>query len=524
MDLLNNNGHVIKDKVLINKSRTNDWDIAHNHLDISLSKEYIEPNLESKLFEVHKYGIKTKSLENDYLQNWPQPKEIYDNLVWHLNENFSQLRKAKEAVIRKVGIENCKIKIAIIDTGYQPGHPALPEGFETPKGISFINGETNQAAIDISTGTIAEQNGHGTATIAILGGKNVDIRISTQSYKGEFGAIPFAEIIPIRICDTVALIRTSGFVDAVEYAINQGCEVISMSMAGAPTKAWATVVNKAYENGVVLVTAAGNSWFKGLASISPKRVLYPARWDRVIAATGVAYNHLPYAMEAQTKLMGGNSEYMQGNYGPLSAMKSAIAAYTPNTTWATLNDKRYPFRINGAGTSSATPQIAAAAALWIIYHREKLENLLKNKPTESWKKVEMVKNALFSMADKSHPEYSKYFGKGILKSFDALSFDPSTTGLEKAKDATVSLWGIIDLLGVVLRLKSGNNEEMITRGEMFGVEILQEMHKNQKLYKFLDSDETYIWTVEEKNEIVTVLLDSPNISLRLKDYLRQGTL
>ena len=48
-------------------------------------------------------------------------------------------------ILKKVG-KNCKIKIAIIDTGYQEGHPALPNGFDIPRGISFIKGEENQPA------------------------------------------------------------------------------------------------------------------------------------------------------------------------------------------------------------------------------------------------------------------------------------------------------------------------------------------------------------------------------------------
>lgn len=517
MELLNINGEKIQ--VLKTKDFSNDWDVAHNHLDASTSKEFFEPNIESTLFGEQVSALKLKSSENGYLESWPQPNETKDNLVWYLTDNFSQLQKAKDEVLGKVGKENCRIKIAIIDTGYQEGHPTLPKGFDTPQGISFIKGEENKPAIDKNAGTIAEQNGHGTATMSILAGKEVDIQVSGQNYKGDFGAIPFAEIIPIRICETVALIRTSAFVDAVEYAINQGCEVISMSMAGAPTKAWATVVNKAYENGVVLVTAAGNSWYRGIASVSPKRLLYPARWDRVIAATGVSYNKKPYVMEAQLKEKGGSSEDMQGNYGPESAMKSALAAYTPNTTWATLNDKNNPFRLNGGGTSSATPQIAAAAALWIVRYRKEIETLLKDRPTEKWKKVEMVKNALFSSADNSYSESKKYFGQGTLKAFDSLSVAPFKQGLKKADEATVSLWGILDLLGLLLRLKSGNNEEMIIRGEMFGVEILQELHNNPKLHKFLDYDETYIWTPEEKEEIKRELLASTNTSTRLKEYL-----
>ena len=517
MELLNNNGEIVQ--VFKTKDVSNYWDIAHNHLDASVTKEFFEPDIESTLFREQVSVLKLKSSENGYLERWPQPNELKDNLVWYLNDNFSQLRKAKDEVINKVGEENCRIKIAIIDTGYQEGHPALPKGFDNPQGISFIKGEENNPAIDKNSGTIAEQNGHGTATMSILAGKEVDIEVSGQRYTGNFGAIPFAEIIPIRICETVALIRTSAFVDAVDYAINQGCEVISMSMAGAPTKAWATVVNKAYENGVILVTAAGNSWYRGIASVSPKRLLYPARWDRVIAATGVSYNNKPYVMEAQLKEKGGSSEDMQGNYGPKSAMKSALAAYTPNTTWATLNDKNNPFRLNGAGTSSATPQIAAAAALWIVRYRKEIDALLKDRPTEKWKKVEMVKNALFSKANTSYPESKKYFGQGTLKAFDALSILPLTVGLKKAKKAKVSLWGILDLLGLLLRLKEGDNEEMITRGEMFTVEILQELHNNPNLHKFLDYDETYIWSSEEKYEIKKELLTSSDISERLREYL-----
>jgi subtilisin family serine protease len=292
-------------------------------------------------------------------------------------------------------------------------------------------------------------------------------------------------------------------------------------MGGAPTKAWATVVNKAYENGVVLVTAAGNSWYRGLASASPKRLLYPARWDNVIAATGVAYNKKPYVMEAQVKFKGGSDEDMQGNHGPESAMKTALAAYTPNTTWATLNDKENPFSLKGGGTSSATPQIAAAAALYIVNYRQEIETLLKDQPTQKWKKVEMVKNALFSSADKSYAESKKYFGQGTLRAFEALNVKPTIAGLKKAEAASVMLWGILDLLGLLVRLKSGNNQELFVRGEMFGLEILQEMHTNPHLHKFLDYEDTYIWSAEEKEELKRELLASNTISERLRNYLTQ---
>ena len=357
---------------LITVQHNNPWDAAHEYRTEHDLKIYVEPDLDNDLYETENPSTLTpKSIVSGYLKKWPVPPEITDKFVWHLQSDFSELKEASAMVWEKIKKEKC-IKIAHIDTGYQPGHPALPKHLNT--GISFVKGEEGRAAIDTTRHTLAEQDGHGTATMSILAGQNIFYNTDGITYKGDFGAIPFAEVIPIRISDTVGLIRSHNFVKAVEYAVQQGCEVISMSMAGAPTKAWADVVNKAYDAGVTLVTAAGNSWNKGGKKLLPKRLLYPARWDRVIAATGVTSNQFPYIFEAQLSLKSEGGETMQGNYGPSKAMKTAIAAYTPNTPWATMNEAKQGFyyRLDGGGTSTATPQIAAAAALWLSYYREEL--------------------------------------------------------------------------------------------------------------------------------------------------------
>ncbi len=50
---------------------------------------------------------------------------------------------------------------------------------------------------------------------------------------------------------------------------------------------------------------------------------------------------------------------MQGNYGPAEKMATALGAYSPNVPWAQI-DCGSIIDMNGAGTSAATPQIAAA--------------------------------------------------------------------------------------------------------------------------------------------------------------------
>ncbi len=490
------------------------WDAAHQYRQKTGYKGFAEPNIINSLYENYvDNSLITKSIEGPYLQNWPSPPEIENSIIWHLLDDFSQLRKAKERVWNKVQKDRC-IKIAHIDTGYQPNHPGLPK-FMT-KGVSFLKDENKAPAIDVTKGSFQEQDGHGTATMSILAGKKISINHNGITFNDELGAIPFAEIIPIRICDTVALIRSQNFVKAIDYAIDIGCEVITMSMAGAPTNQWANAINRAYEAGVTVVTAAGNSWNREAKRLLPKKTLYPARWERVISATGVTANHLPYVFKAQIIAKTEGGETMQGNFGPKKVMDSSIAAYTPNTIWATMNQSKDNifYRLDGGGTSSSTPQIAAAAALWLSFHREKIESNLD--PAEKWKKVEAVKYALFNSADKSYEKYKKYYGQGILKANDSLDVFPNWDILKKSKKAKCSLNGILDLLGIMLRLKGDQNR---SKEEMYSTEILQLLHMEPSLHAYLNIDEEETWSSKQKREIIEKLIGLENTSNSLKKHL-----
>ena len=89
-------------------------------------------------------------------------------------------------------------------------------------------------------------------------------------------------IVPVRIANSVVHFGTGAVAQGIDYAVSIGADVVSMSMGGLPSQAWADAVNKAYEAGVVVVCAAGNN-FGGLPT---SLVVYPARFDRVIAACG----------------------------------------------------------------------------------------------------------------------------------------------------------------------------------------------------------------------------------------------
>ena len=148
-------------------------------------------------------------------------------------------------------------------------------------------------------------------------------------------------------------------------------------MGGLPSQAWAEAVDDAYLAGLCLCAAGGNR--KG--SSPPKTLVYPARYHRVIAVTGVMADHGPY------RDLDGLA--LEGSFGPGSAMTTALAAYTPNIPWPKYGCAEIT-RLNGEGTSAATPQVAAAAALWIEKHKGVLR--------ADWRRVEAVRHALFSTA------------------------------------------------------------------------------------------------------------------------------
>src|SRR5205823_7774456 len=132
------------------------------------------------------------------------------------------------------------------------------------------------------------------------------------------------------------------------------------SMGGIASAACADAVNALYDRGVFVVTAAGNN----SGNLPSRFTVYPARFNRVVAACGVMADGRPYADLPIRK--------MAGCYGPPTKDATSIAAYTPNVPWAKF-DCRDTVDMDGGGTSAATPQVAAAAALWMQKNKAALE-------------------------------------------------------------------------------------------------------------------------------------------------------
>ena len=229
-------------------------------------------------------------------------------------------------------------------------------------------------------------------------------------------------------------LTTGTMVQGFGYAREHGAHVLSMSMGGLSSQALVDAVNLAYEAGMVMVTAAGNN-FAGVPS--PKSIVFPARLRRVLAACGVMSDGRPYA--------GLRFGTMQGNFGPPSKMDTALGAYTPNVPWAQIDCEKI-VDMDGAGTSSATPQIAAAVALWLGEHWDTVSQY-----SEPWMRVAAVRAAFFEKALKStakmgHDETFQKIGQGVMQADAALSVQPKAESeLTKLPPAEAS-WSWLNVI------------------------------------------------------------------------------
>ena len=414
----------------------NDWDLAHalykDLKDKGQSVNSIEPNqphlnLINLMEELAKSTEELNPPDDIWIENWPHPAELNGNFDWHLKK--SELADARDAIIALDNFVLDPIRIAHIDTGHSLKGTFSPNRLIKEKCKSFIPGEENNPGYDLYFGAWeqpVQMQGHGPSTLSLLAGPYLKKGQAPGDFEGYAGAIPFAEVYSLRIADAVILLKTRAFEKAIYHAVDVlKCEVITMSMGGAASHRWADAINYAYERGVTVVTAASNSFEDGiLGSIAPKCVVYPARFERVICAVGISYNKQPYVFEANDWPTTGK-EKMQGSWGPPSAMKYSIAAYTPNVPWINApKDKKTgeiteSYEMKGAGTSSATPQVAAAAGLWILKYRDQLKNY-----RGTWRQVEAVREALFCSADRLNHKFDTYLGKGALRAMNALNTPP----------------------------------------------------------------------------------------------------
>ena len=469
------------------------WDLAHKRVADQLGVAdsdvvFAEPDLvhtiyqdpsESQAAGLRAVGDNCQALDQDGKNG----EALGPVVAWHLTGDFSQLAKARDAVT----FTEPRTRIAHLDTGYYGAHVSLPRNINKELQRNFVgkDGKPSSAEDPDNKILLLDNSGHGTGTLSILAGGTIADLGSI-----DMGGAPEAEVVPLRIADTVVLLHTSNFARALGYATDIQCDVLSMSMGGLPSDAWREAIDRAYLSGLCMVTAAGNNF----AGLPTRNVVYPARYHRVICACGVMANGNPYAFL--------HNRAMEGNFGPDKVMGHALSGYTPNIPWAVYGCPTI-VRRNGGGTSSATPQVAAAAALWLEKY--------KNELPRDWRRVEAVRKALFTTAHKGN---ANQVGNGVVRAFDALAVRPDLTLAQSKSDKdSFSFFRVITGLGIV---------EPSPRERMFNLELAQRWLLNSELQEIIpDPDETSEIGRRDLERVMEAIIEDKDASLALRRHVAE---
>jgi hypothetical protein len=423
--------------------------------------------------------------------NWP-PNEL-DGAPWDWHLYKSKLKEARDSL---GVVQGNVVRVGHLDTGYSNRHETKPRNLRTDLAVNLVEGGTN--AVDPAEDQPLSNllfPGHGTLTIALLAGGHCSIT------NNDLGGAPFAEVVPIRLANSVVQFASSAIHDAILRAVGLGCHVITLSMGGLPCQSWAAAVNNAYDAGCTICAAAGSN----MGGFPTHDTVWPAKFKRVVAVCGATHSGTIYFDPRYN----GRFWMIEGNFGPDSGdiMEHQIAAYVPNVLKAMLStdlNDHSAYTIDGnAGTSGATPQVAAAAALYFQKYFDILVQL------DGWKRVEAVRNALFVRAD---PADEKFFGRGYLNAECALR-EPVNTTLPKTSEDEVSFLPLTQMSG----WENLAGEHQL----MFATEAAQITHSYSKLAELFQVNlPSASLSNRVIKQITDLLLSSSGTSMELRKFLQ----
>lgn len=246
------------------------------------------------------------------------------------------------------------VNLCVLDTGFCANHPDF-EG-RNIEGKSFIDDEVWHL----------DGNGHGTHCIGTAAG-NID-KTSGKRY----GIAKEANIKVGKVLSDSGSGSTSGIIEAINWAIERGFQVVSMSLGSRtqinekPSPIFEHIGKKALENNCLLIAAAGND-SRRPNMIRP--VSSPAN-AKSILSVGALDSNLHVASFSNA----GINDSDGGEINIAAPGVNVFSSYSTNS-----RDGQLHKRISG--TSMATPHVAGIAALLF----EKYPNATAK---EIWEKLE----------------------------------------------------------------------------------------------------------------------------------------
>ncbi|MFY9819903.1 MAG: S8/S53 family peptidase [Thermoanaerobaculia bacterium] len=519
----------------------NPWDIAHELVDTGQTKSELVESVETQhagvLSAIEPDMVyllplddarKAEALEPVPVTVGAEPSfhwPVGDSIAWHLEPAFTQLSDAREHAASAFADPATRILVAHLDTGAEKAADGLtPKSFDGDHSRNFVRDNGQDPVED----HWQDQVGHGTGTLSILAGGEAKATWNGKAFSGAIGGAPLAHVVTYRISNSVIHIWPSAMSEAVSYAADQGVDVISMSAGGTPSLALRDAVNKAYLNGVAMFFASGDFYRFPLLNFStPASTVYPARFTRTISVCGATSDRTSYGLDpgwlSLLRFRDWTSWMTRGSYGPSKVMEHSIAAYSPNITRHHFKDPINSVDLDFSGTSAATPQVAAAAALWLQMHRHEIETA---GDWRTWRKAQGVYDAVTSSADHTFAGYKPiYFGAGTVRADTALGCPYSPK--EEAPPAKIGF----DWLTLIATIIAPSNFDAATQSkvtalhqQMLASEVGALVATSRTLQTTLaDESGDYSAPPDEAHQAVFVaaLRSDPRSSKYLRDALKK---
>ncbi len=163
--------------------------------------------------------------------------------------------------VAATGRDGRGVTIAILDTGVNVQHPALDHLVDTDPNNGQLVAFRDFIGNADGVREAFDENGHGSHVVGIIAARDSTSGLSDGADLK--GAAPRAQIIVGRVC--AELCDASLLPAAIQWAVDEGADVISMSLGGhfalvdsRQRIAVEAAVNDAIDRGVVVVAAAGN--------------------------------------------------------------------------------------------------------------------------------------------------------------------------------------------------------------------------------------------------------------------------
>mgnify|MGYP000421619878 CR=1 FL=1 len=317
-----------------------------------------------------------KMLKDDPSVEYAEPNFIYRSAILPSDTLFTNqwhLKKIKATDAWDKARESTDVVIAIIDSGVNVNHPDLRENIwlnrreiannkidddgngyaDDIQGWDFVN-DVSDPGPKFEDGFTEEGVNHGTLVAGVAGAAG-------NNASGISGITWKVQIMPLKVLDDKGEGNTSDVIEAMDYAIHNGADVINFSFVGfGYSISMEKAIKRAYDAGIIVVSAAGNEQENGDGYFLDEKPMYPVCHDGPNGENWVIGVAATDSLDQKAKFSSYGFKCIDIAAPGVSIFSTVV--YNPSQS---IGNQAFNKYYDGyySGTSMAAPMVSGAVAL-----------------------------------------------------------------------------------------------------------------------------------------------------------------